>query len=109
MSERAEPCYSCELFVPREILFDLCTGAEHLALWFTDEAPTILEAVAPSRVVYRLGTVNARDAILTLEAMGSTTHISVREPGLPEGAAQDQATLAWQQRFAALENYLSSI
>ena len=114
MPEHSEPCYSHEVFVPRDIIFEICTDADHLRYWWADGVDALAQSEAPSRIVYTLpqnpgGIQTDSEVILTLHDLGATVRIDVYQSHLADMAATQQAAEEWQQRFAALENYLSSI
>lgn len=114
MPEPSEPCYSHELFVPRDIIFEICTEADHLRYWWPDGVDALAQSEAPSRIVYTLpqnpgGIQTDSEVVLTLHDLGVTVRIDVYQSHLADLDATQQAAKQWQQRFAALGNYLSSI
>ena len=114
MPDHSEPCYSHEIFVPREIIFEICTVADHLKYWWPEAENAITQTAAPSRVVYALP-LNAGDApsrrevTLVLHDLAGSARIDVHQSHLSNEEEIQQAAKEWQQRLAALENYLSSI
>ena len=114
MTEHSEPCYSHEVFVPRDIIFAVCTDADHLRYWWADGVDALAQSDALSRIVYTLpqnpgGIQTDSEVILTLHDLGGTVRIDVYQSHLADMDATQQAAKEWQQRLAALENYLSSI
>ena len=103
--------FSHDIFVPREIVFDLWSQPEHLVHWFPQlTAGTLAEASAPQELRYLFTSADASTPELTVlfEDLGSNTRIQVSQTathntGLPTDAD------AWHDIFQSLETYLSSI
>jgi uncharacterized protein YndB with AHSA1/START domain len=114
MPEHSEPCYSHEVFVPRAIIFEICTVADHLRYWWPEGVDALAQSEALSRIVYTFpqspGGIQAdSEVVFTLHDLGATVRIDVYQSHLADMEATQQAAKQWQQRLAALENYLSSI
>ena len=114
MSDHSEPCYSHEIFVPREIIFEICTVADHLKYWWPEAENAITQTVAPSQVVYALqlntgDTSSRREVTLVLHDLAGSARIDVHQSHLTNEEEVQQAAKEWQQRIAALESYLSRI
>jgi hypothetical protein len=114
MPDNIEPCYSHEVFVPREIIFELCTEPDHLKFWWTDGTYTLKQTTEPSRVVFALpstlgGAPADHEVTLELHDLKATTRIEVYQSHLADADAREQAATEWRLRLAALETYLSSI
>lgn len=98
---------SHEIFVPRDIVYDLWSSADHFGIWFPALGNTALtESEPPSRLKFTVQ--DDTELTVALEDLGGTTRIEVTQnttdnPDLPNSEA------AWREVFAALENYLSAI
>ena len=96
-----------EIFVPREIIYDLWASADHYQIWFPALANAIsLESEKPEQLKYTLA--DETELVVQLNDIGGTTRIVLTQssnscPELPN--SQDD----WHHVFAALENYLSAI
>ena len=114
MPDHSEPCYSHEIFVPREIIFEICTVAEHLKYWWPDAENAVKQTSEPFRVVYTLQQSNEDtdsifDVTFVLQDLGGSARIDVHQPDRYDETDTEQVTMLWRQRFAAMENYLSNI
>ena len=101
--------FSHEIFVPSDIVFDLWTAPEHVAIWFPQLTDWVLsDANPPQDLAYVLDANGGEKLSVHLEGLGSNTRmaVSLTHTGaavLPTGADQ------WHAIFQALESYLSSI
>lgn len=114
MSEPDSICIERELFVPREIVFDLWTMHAHLANWYdigVDESSNLqFQALEkPDRLGYTQQSASGTtDIVVTLLDLGGKTALEIRETGLtPE--RREQRTDEWHRRLDNLTAYLSSI
>ncbi len=97
---------SHEIFVPREIVYDLWDSADHYGIWFPALGnATRQEGNPPELLKY---TVDDTELAVTLADLNGSTRIDVTQSSttcidLPNN--ED----GWHEVFTALENYLSAI
>jgi len=98
---------SHEIFVPREIIYDLWASADHFQVWFPALGnATLHDSQPPEQLQFTLA--DASELIVEFSDLNGTTRIELSQsssdsPELPNNEAD------WHSVFAALENYLSAI
>jgi len=107
---------SHEIFVPREIIFELWTSPEHLEQWnppYTGVDVGYAELIAPEKLVYATGRPGIADMAsevhVKFEDLGGMTRITIHQAPLASAEALAEQEQAWELALDRLTEYLSVI
>jgi len=116
MADNFDLSISCEVFVPREIVYELWTEQEHLEQWHPPCAgsdATVTETVRPEKLVYTMAQTHdtgpAGEVRVVFEDLGGRTGISVHQTALVSADARERQRGAWGLALDRLTDYLSII